>query len=168
VASVAKPVSYGDELTPASGSFITGRVRASPSSGTLRYRVARLTPRTWATSVTGVFSLIIFRACFNFAGLNALGRPPRRPRSRAHRGPDAPRTICRPPTRDKGHDHCVLVARHARHARPTIYDNLAPAAGSCWCGSWGVSPAGTTMLCIILSAKVCRLGRSHKGNSQPR
>ncbi len=28
-------------------------VRASPSSGTLRYRVARLTPRTWATSVTG-------------------------------------------------------------------------------------------------------------------
>ncbi len=66
---VAKPVSYGDELTPAAGSFITSRTRASPSSGTLRYRVARLTPRTWATSVTGVFSPIIFRACFNFAGL---------------------------------------------------------------------------------------------------
>ncbi len=62
-----------DELTPASGSFITARVRASPSSGTLRYRVARLTPRTWATSVTGVFSPIIFRACFNFAGLNTVG-----------------------------------------------------------------------------------------------
>ncbi len=80
---VGKPVSYGDELTPASGPFITGRVRASPSSGTLRYRVARLTPRTWATSVTGVFSPIIFRARLNFAGPNAVGRPPRRPRSRA-------------------------------------------------------------------------------------
>ncbi len=63
-------MSHGGELTPASGSFITDRVRASPSSGTLRHRVARLTPRTWATSVTGVFSPIIFRACFNFAGLN--------------------------------------------------------------------------------------------------
>ena len=36
--------------------FIIAWVRASASSGTRRYRVARLTPRTWATSVTGVFS----------------------------------------------------------------------------------------------------------------
>ncbi len=60
---------------------------ATPSSGTLRFRVARLTPRTWATSVTGVFSPIIFRACFKVAGLNAVGRPPRRPRSRAAANP---------------------------------------------------------------------------------
>jgi len=60
---------------------------ASTSSGTRRYRVARLTPRTWATSVTGVFSPIIFRACFNFGGLNTVGRPPRRPRSRAAANP---------------------------------------------------------------------------------
>jgi len=68
-------------------------VRPSPSSGTLRYRVARLTPRTSATSVSGVFSPIIFRACFNFAGLNALGRPPSRPRSRAAAKPARVRSL---------------------------------------------------------------------------
>jgi len=88
----AKPVSDDDALTPASGSFIVGLVWASPSSGTLRYSVARLTRRTWTTAVTGVFSPIIFRACFNFAGLNALGRPPRRPRSRAAASPASVRS----------------------------------------------------------------------------
>ncbi len=48
-----------------------------------RYNVDRDTPTTSATSDRGVPSSIILRACFAFAGVITVGRPPLRPRARA-------------------------------------------------------------------------------------